>query len=123
VIARFATWTFDSDRRLVTEESGEVVHLTPKAFDLLTILIVEAPRVVRKDELHRRLWPGAFVSDATLVGLVKEIRRAFRTDGADASSSGRRTASATRLPAHWTLSPPAGTRRVPGSSLAPGGFA
>jgi hypothetical protein len=25
--------------------------------------------------LHQRLWPGTFVSDATLVGLVKEIRR------------------------------------------------
>jgi DNA-binding winged helix-turn-helix (wHTH) protein len=51
------------------------VHLTPKAFDLLVLLIGEAPRVVPKSELHQRLWPGTFVSDATLVGLVKEIRR------------------------------------------------
>jgi DNA-binding winged helix-turn-helix (wHTH) protein len=78
VIARFGEWTFDSDRRLVTDARGEVVHLTPKAFDLLSALIEQAPRVVRKVELHRRLWPGVFVSDATLAGLVKEVRRALR---------------------------------------------
>ena len=55
---------------------GEI-HLTPKAFDLLVLLIEESPRVVRKSELHERLWPGTFVSDATLVGLVKELRRAL----------------------------------------------
>lgn len=54
---------------------GAVVHLTPKAFDLLALLIGEAPRVVPKPELHQRLWPRTFVSDSTLVGLVKEIRR------------------------------------------------
>jgi hypothetical protein len=51
------------------------VHLTPKAFDLLVLLIDEAPRVIRKADLHERLWPGTFVSDATLVGLIKELRR------------------------------------------------
>jgi len=78
VIVRFRIWTLDSDRRLITGSDGTVVHLTPKAFDLLTTLIEAAPRVVKKDELHRRLWPGVFVSDATLVGVVKEVRHAFR---------------------------------------------
>src|SRR5262249_1679021 len=36
-----------------------------------------APRVIRKHELHERLWPGTFVSDAALVSLVKELRRAL----------------------------------------------
>jgi hypothetical protein len=31
--------------------------------------------------LHRRLWVDTFVSEATLVGLVKEIRRAFGDGG------------------------------------------
>jgi DNA-binding winged helix-turn-helix (wHTH) protein len=79
VIVRFGGWTLDSDRRLITGDDDTVVHVTPKAFDLLIVLIEVAPRVVRKDELHRRLWPGVFVSDATLAGLVKEVRHAFRT--------------------------------------------
>jgi DNA-binding winged helix-turn-helix (wHTH) protein len=83
VIVRFRAWTLDSGRRLITGTDGAVVHLTPKAFDLLTTLIEAAPRVVKKDELHRRLWPGVFVSDATLVGVVKEVRHAFREAAAD----------------------------------------
>jgi len=74
VVARFDVYTFDSARRQVTTDGGGEVHLTPKAFDLLALLISEAPRVVTKDDLHRRLWPDAFVSDATLVGLIKELR-------------------------------------------------
>jgi DNA-binding winged helix-turn-helix (wHTH) protein len=74
--ARFGAYTLDSDRRLVTRD-GDTIHLTPKAFDLLRLLVDEAPRVVHKHAIHERLWPGTFVSDATLVGLVKELRRAL----------------------------------------------
>lgn len=73
---QFGPFTLDAARRHLLRE-GDVVHLTPKAFDLLLLLVDEAPRVVSKRELHERLWPATFVSDATLVGLVKELRRAL----------------------------------------------
>jgi DNA-binding winged helix-turn-helix (wHTH) protein len=76
VTTRFGAFVFDSALRQVSRD-GDEIHLTPKAFDLLALLVDEAPRVVRKTELHERLWPGTFVSDATLVGLVKELRRAL----------------------------------------------
>jgi len=76
VTVRFGSFVIDSGRRQLTR-NGVEVHLTPKAFDLLVLLVEEAPRVIRKDELHARLWPGTFVSDATLVGLVKRLRRAL----------------------------------------------
>ena len=60
------------------------------AFDLLALLIQEAPRVLRKEELHERLWPETFVSEATLVGLIKELRRAL--DDRDPTSRLIRTA-------------------------------
>ena len=75
-VARFGPFTLDPATRQL-QRGAEVVHLTPKAFDLLTLLVSEAPRVVAKAEAHDRLWPGTFVSDATLVGLVKELRRAL----------------------------------------------
>ena len=77
MIVRFRTWTFDSRRRQVVDDDGRVVHLTPKAFDLLAMLLERVPDVVRKTELHEQIWPGTFVSDATLVGVIKELRRAF----------------------------------------------
>src|SRR5437764_11316143 len=89
VRARFGLFEVDSERRQLLRE-GRDIHLTPKAFDLLALLVGEAPRVVRKNELHDRLWPGTFVSDATLTGLVKELRRAL--DDRDTASPMIRTA-------------------------------
>lgn len=86
---RFGLWSLDLDRRLLLSDGADV-HLTPKAFDRLALLVAEAPRVVPKAALHERLWPGTFVSDATLVGLVKEIRRAL--DDHDPSAAVIRTA-------------------------------
>ena len=75
-VVRFQGFELDAGRRLVSRD-GRRVHLTRKAFDLLTTLIEQAPRVVSKDELHRRLWPDTFVTDATIAGVVKELRRAL----------------------------------------------
>jgi DNA-binding winged helix-turn-helix (wHTH) protein len=76
VVVTFSAFAFDPDQRQL-RRAGQDVHLTPKAFDLLALLIHEAPRVLRKRELHEQLWPETFVSDATLVGLIKELRRAL----------------------------------------------
>jgi DNA-binding winged helix-turn-helix (wHTH) protein len=77
---RCGALTLDTDRRQLLRD-GTDVHVTRKAFDLLAVLIQQAPRVVPKAELHTRLWPDTFVSDATLVGLIKELRGALRDDG------------------------------------------
>jgi len=89
VSVRFGPFELDVERRQLYRGADDI-HLTPKAFDLLALLVAEAPRVVRKDELHQRLWPGTFVADATLVGLVKELRRAL--DDRDGTSPLIRTA-------------------------------
>jgi DNA-binding winged helix-turn-helix (wHTH) protein len=83
VSLRFGAFEFYSDRRQLLRD-GREVHLTPKAFDLLALLVREAPAVVSKPEIHSRLWPGTFVSDATLAGVVKELRRALGDDGSGA---------------------------------------
>jgi DNA-binding winged helix-turn-helix (wHTH) protein len=73
---RFGHFTLDRAQRLLTRH-GTAVHLTPKAFELLSVLVAAAPRVVTKAELHAELWPESFVSDATLTGLIKELRRSL----------------------------------------------
>src|SRR5688500_1122862 len=75
-VIHFGACTLDRERRQLFR-NGAAVHLTPKAFDLLALLAAHAPRVVSKGELHQQLWPGSFVSDATLTGVVKELRRAL----------------------------------------------
>lgn len=82
-MARFGAFELDSARRQLLRDGSEV-HLTPKAFDLLAMLVAAAPRVVPKRELHASLWPRAVVSDAALAGLVKEIRAALGGHDRDA---------------------------------------
>jgi DNA-binding winged helix-turn-helix (wHTH) protein len=74
--------TFDSLRREV-HRGGEPVHLSPKAFELLGVLLECRPRALSKDELFQRLWPNAFVTEASLAGLVAEIRREVGDDARD----------------------------------------
>ncbi len=108
--------SFDAERRLVCAANGRPLRLTPKAFDLLKILIDEAPRVVSKTDLHRRLWPETFVTDAALTCLVKELRRVLpRGDGLPMIRTAHGVGYAfddTPLPApataaivHWLVSP------------------
>jgi DNA-binding winged helix-turn-helix (wHTH) protein len=57
---------------------GDVtLHLSPKAFDLLALLLQHRDRALSKQELHDALWPGTFVTEATLQSLVAELRRAL----------------------------------------------
>lgn len=76
-MARFHGFTLDTEQRLLLRD-GQVVHLTRKAFDLLAELVEHAPAVVTKHDLHRSLWPETFVTDSTVAGVVKELRRALR---------------------------------------------
>ena len=73
---RFDAFVLDEATRQLLE-GGREVHLSPKAFDLLARLIRERPRALSKAELHEHLWPGTFVTDASLGMLVTEIRSAL----------------------------------------------
>jgi DNA-binding winged helix-turn-helix (wHTH) protein len=55
---------------------GHVIHLTPKAFELLKLLLERHPAVVSKQEIMEHLWPGTFVSEANIPNLIAEIREA-----------------------------------------------
>jgi DNA-binding response OmpR family regulator len=72
--ARFGDFTFDPDRRQILR-GDQPIHLTRKAFELLMLLIQAAPRVVHKNEIHQRLWPSTFVSEATLASTHREDGR------------------------------------------------
>src|SRR2546425_930687 len=78
----FGPFTLDVDARQLTR-AGEPLHLSPKAFDLLTILIEERPAVVEKASLRHRLWPAVHVVDAALTNLIAEIRGVLKQGAAE----------------------------------------
>lgn len=78
-IIRFGEFTLDTNTRRLTRQ-GSDVHLSPKAFELLLILVNSRPKALSKADLQAQLWPDAFVTEANLPGLVNEIRNALSDD-------------------------------------------
>jgi DNA-binding winged helix-turn-helix (wHTH) protein len=76
---RFGPFDFDSGTRELLRD-GVRVHLSPKSFDLLQILIERRPALVTKTELQDRLWPDSVVLEANLGNAVAEIRKALGDD-------------------------------------------
>lgn len=72
----FGDCEFDSGRRLVLRH-GRATPLSPRAFQLLDLLLDRRPEAVSKTELLEHLWPGTFVTDASLHNLVTEVRAAL----------------------------------------------
>ena len=62
-----------SERQLYRK--GKRVALPPKAFDALLLLVTNAERLVRKEELTRALWPDTFVEEANLTNIVVTLRK------------------------------------------------
>ena len=76
---RFGTCTLDLGGRRLFRDDQEV-HLTPKAFDLLALLVESRHRALSKAELKERIWPDTFVTEDGLSRLVNEIRTAMGDD-------------------------------------------
>lgn len=79
----FGPFTFDSETRELLEAAARV-HLSPKAFDLLRLLLERRPVVVSKQEIHDRVWQDTYVSEASLSVVVAEIRQVLRDDSRQA---------------------------------------
>lgn len=65
--------------------TSEPLHLSPKAFDLLALLIERRPAVVDKGAIRQRLWPDVHVVETGLTNLVAEIRGVLAEHEGDAA--------------------------------------
>jgi DNA-binding winged helix-turn-helix (wHTH) protein len=79
VSLRFGPFTLNQGPRQLLRGT-ELVHLSHKAFDLLTLLIERRPDAVSKAEAHSVVWPDTFVSDVNLAVLIAEVREALEDD-------------------------------------------
>src|SRR5438128_902907 len=53
------------------------VPLTPKAFELLTVLVASGGGAMAKDALLKRVWPDSFVAEDTLTQNIATLRKAL----------------------------------------------
>lgn len=68
----------------ILERKGQHVHLTPKAFEILIVLLENAGKIVDKDTLLERCWRGIIVEEGNLAYNINMIRKAL--DDSDNSS-------------------------------------
>ena len=78
---RFAPFSLDTATRQLLHNRREV-SLSPKAFQLLHLLVANRNRAMSKQELHQNLWPSTFVLETNLASLIAEIRRALDDNAA-----------------------------------------
>lgn len=70
----FGGFRVDINKRLLLKD-GEIVSLTPKAFDTLLLLVENGGQLVSKDELMSRLWPDTVVEEGSLTRNVYVLRK------------------------------------------------
>ncbi|HYT32489.1 MAG TPA: FHA domain-containing protein [Thermoanaerobaculia bacterium] len=74
--AAFADCVLDTDTRELSR-GGKRVHIEPKAFQLLELLIAARPTALSKSKLQDELWPRTYVSERSLARLVADLRTAI----------------------------------------------
>ena len=77
---RFGEFVFDPEAHRLLRAEHEV-HLTPKGWELLELLVRARPRAVSKTEIRRSLWPDAHVGEGSLTVLAAEVRAALGDNG------------------------------------------
>jgi DNA-binding winged helix-turn-helix (wHTH) protein/TolB-like protein len=70
----FGRFRFDPANHLLLIEDAPV-SLTPKAFDILLVLVQNGSRLTTKEELMRKVWPDSFVEDANLTVNISALRK------------------------------------------------
>jgi DNA-binding winged helix-turn-helix (wHTH) protein/tetratricopeptide (TPR) repeat protein len=80
IFYEFDTFRIDPEERVLSQ-TGTPIPLTPKAFEILVILVQHSERVVLKDDLMKQLWPDSFVEEANLTQNIFMLRKALGESG------------------------------------------
>ena len=72
----FGDFRLDVQRR-VLHRDGAAVHLTPRSFDLLQVMVENPGRVLEHDELLDQVWAGTFVEQGNLKKTISALRNAL----------------------------------------------
>ena len=62
---------------LVLRRKGVIVSLTPKALQVLVLLVRSSGRVVSRKHMLEALWPDSFVEDSNLTVAISMLRKAL----------------------------------------------
>jgi DNA-binding winged helix-turn-helix (wHTH) protein/TolB-like protein len=70
----FGPFRLDITKRLLLQD-GEPIHLVPKAFDTLLVLVENQGCVIDKTKLIEKVWPDSFVEEINLTVYISMLRK------------------------------------------------
>jgi DNA-binding winged helix-turn-helix (wHTH) protein/Flp pilus assembly protein TadD len=76
----FGRFRVDPVERLLLRE-GRPIHLTPKAFETLLMLVRSSGHLIEKSELLSTVWAHSFVEEGNLAVTISTLRKALGDDG------------------------------------------
>jgi TolB-like protein/DNA-binding winged helix-turn-helix (wHTH) protein/Flp pilus assembly protein TadD len=75
----FGPYRLDASARVLLR-GGAVVPLTPKALEILAVLVRNRGELVSKEELMKAVWPDAFVEEGSLTQNISILRKVLGPD-------------------------------------------
>jgi predicted ATPase/DNA-binding winged helix-turn-helix (wHTH) protein len=78
----FGSFRLDPEGRVLFRD-GRRVALTPKAIDVLILLVEGAGQAVSREDLLQRVWAGSVVEEGSLTSHVSLLRKALAEGGGD----------------------------------------
>jgi eukaryotic-like serine/threonine-protein kinase len=76
VVYEFGPFRMDPDKQVLLRD-GQLIAVTPKAFETLLVLVRRGREVVSKEELLKEIWPDSFVEEANLSQHIFKLRKAL----------------------------------------------
>ena len=80
-VSGFGPFRFDHEARLLFRD-GAAVPLSPKALDILSVLIESDGELVKKNDLVQAVWPNTFVEESNLAHHISVLRKTLGEGGA-----------------------------------------
>jgi len=78
----FGSFRLDAAEYVLVRD-GQVVPLTPKAFETLLVLVQNSGHVVEKSELYKQVWQDAFVEETNLTKNISILRKVLSEGDGD----------------------------------------
>ena len=72
----FGPFRLDAVERQLRRD-GEVLPLTPKAFEVLLLLVRNSQHVLKKEEVLAEVWKDSFVEEKNLTDNISILRKAL----------------------------------------------
>ncbi|HLM01024.1 MAG TPA: winged helix-turn-helix domain-containing protein [Pyrinomonadaceae bacterium] len=70
----FGEFRFDAEEKVLWRGAA-LADVTPKALEILVVLVENAGRIVPKEEIYNRVWAGSFVEEANLTHHIFRLRK------------------------------------------------